>query len=192
MFRRALAILAALCLFAAPSASWAAFNTTSNVAGLAANNAAASGNPVLGSGVAQNAEPTAATNGQNAQLATDLAHKLIVSPYANKENLAEGTASATGTGSTSLVAAPGAGLYLYITHISCSNTGATAVEVSIQNGSGGTTIYSQGAAAGSGFEASFTTPIGGVNAMTANTALFFASSASTTTLFCNASGYKGS
>jgi hypothetical protein len=35
-------------------------------------------------------------------------------------------------------------------------------------------------------------PIGGVNNMTANTALYIQAGSATTTLYCNASGYKGS
>jgi hypothetical protein len=169
-----------------------AANLLANVGGLAASGASVSGNPILNGGRAQNAEQTAVTNGQAVGLASDLVGRLIVSPYANKENFVGGTVSVTGTSSTSLVAAPGASLYLYITAVSCFNSGSTLTTVLFQNGSGGTTIW-EGVAAptGGGFTHTFPVPIGGVNNMTANTALYIQAGSATTTLYCNASGYKG-
>ena len=169
-----------------------ASNLLASVGGLAASGASVSGNPILNGGRAQNAEQTAVTNGQAVGLASDLVGKLIVSPYANKENFVGGTASVTGTTSTSLVSAPGSGLYLYITAVSCFNSGSTLTTVSFQNGSGGSTIWEGVAAAtGGGFTHTFPVPIGGVNNMTANTALYIQAGSATTTLYCNASGYKG-
>lgn len=163
------------------------------IGGLAASGASVSGNPVLAGGRAENAEPTAVTNGQVVTSARDLVGRDITFPYANKENLVEGTANVTGTTSTSLIAAPGSGLYVYVTAISCFNSGSTGTTVSFQNGSAGTTLWEGYAApSGGGFTHSFVTPIGGVNNMTANTALYFQAGSSTTTLYCNASGFKGS
>jgi len=117
---------------------------------------------------------------------------VITSPFANKENLVQGATSVTGTTSTSLISAPGASTYIYVTSVSCFNSGSSGTTVSFQNGSGGTTIWEgYAAASGGGFTLGFPTPIGGVNNMTANTALYFAAGTATTSLFCNASGYKG-
>jgi hypothetical protein len=167
-------------------------NGSVGVGGLAANNAAISGNPVFMGGVARSSEISAATNGNIVEEVRDLVGRAIVFPYANKENLIEGAASVTGTTSTSLIAAPGASTFIYVTAVSCFNSGSTGTTVSFQNGSAGTTIWEGYAApSGGGFTHTFVTPIGGVNNMTANTALFFQAGSATTTLYCNASGFKG-
>lgn len=140
---------------------------------------------------AQNAEATATTNGKAVGVAADLVGRQIVFPYANKENLVEGAASATGTASTSLIGVPGSSLFIYVTDVACFNSGTTGSTVVFQNGSGGTTLWEGYAAPGGGFTKTFSTPIGGVNNMSANTALFFQDGSSTTTMYCNANGFKG-
>jgi hypothetical protein len=107
-------------------------------------------------------------------------------------NCLSGTADVTTTTSTSLIAAPGASLFIYVTHISCFNSSVTNTTVVLQNGSAGTTIWKGIAYAGSGFVADFSTPLGGSVNMTANTALFFAAGTGVTTLTCSAVGYKSS
>lgn len=164
-------------------------NGSLGVGGLAANNASTSGNPVPASGLAESAEPTLATNGQNAELALDLAHKLIVIPFANKENFISGTATTTGTSDTSLVAASGsASLKDYITNISCANTGATTSLITFKNGSGGSTLWYTIVAAGGGSNMEISPPI----ATSGNTAFFFAAGSASTTIYCSATGFKGS
>lgn len=109
------------------------------------------------------------------------------------QGFVEGTASVTSTSSTSLIGVPGSGLYIYVSHFSCFNSGGTGTTVSLQNGSGGTTIWEgYAAASGGGFVVDFPTPIGGNTNMTVNTALYFAAGSNTTTLYCSAAGYKGS
>jgi hypothetical protein len=185
-------------ILAAAQAPLAAQATTTvdigNTGGLGANNAAAVGNPNTVAGFAQNAEPaTLATSGQTSALSTDLAHKLITLPYANPENFVQGTvAAAATTPGTSLLASAGTGLYNYITALSCFNSGGSATTIVLTNGSGGT-VFWQGyaAASGGGFTISFPTPIGGKSLSTA-TPVFVYAGTSTTSLSCNASGYKGS
>lgn len=164
------------------------------VGGLAANNASSAGNPQQIAGLAENVEPTLATNGQNASVALDLAHRQIVFPFANKENeVTSGTITLTAsTATTSAIAAPGAGLFNYVTDISCFNTGATATTLLVQNGSGGATIFTGFAPAGGGFVEQFATPIGGVNHIASNTAVFIQAGSSTSSLVCNLQGFKGS
>lgn len=120
-------------------------------AGDVAHDDADSGNPVKVGGKATNVEPTAVSaSGDRANFITDLVGKLITLPYANPENFVSGaiTSAMTGTTSTSLVAAPAAGLRNYITTIVCSNSHATVgTDIVIQDGNGGTTLMTIPAAA---------------------------------------------
>lgn len=115
---------------------------TQAVGGNVATNVAIGTNPINLGGQAISAENTAITATRMAQLVTDLVGKLIVLPYANPENFVSGaTASMTGTTSTSLIAAPAAGLRNYITTIIVSNAHASVgTNILIQDGSGGTTL----------------------------------------------------
>lgn len=166
------------------------------VKGGAANNASPVGNPQQMSGQAANAEPaTLATNGQNAVPITDLVHRLIVYPWTNKENeVTSGAVVLTAsTASTSAIGVPGSGLYNYVTDIECFNSGASATTILVQNGNGGATIWEgYAAASGGGFAKTFATPIGGINHMTANTAVYIQAGSSTSSLICNLQGFKGS
>lgn len=141
---------------------------------------------------AANAEQTAVTNGQGVGLVTDLVGKLITLPYANPENFVSGaiTTAMTGTTTTSLVAAPAAGLRNYLTTIVCSNAHATVgTDIVIQDGSGGTTLMTIPAAAVYG---------GGVVPLpvplrqpTTATAIFVANVTTGASTKCSAVGYKG-
>jgi hypothetical protein len=157
----------------------------------AASGTAASGNPELIGAVAQSSEAVV-TAGQAAQLVTDLAKKLIVLPYANPENFVSGviTSAMTGTTSTSLIAAPASGLRNYITQCTFSNSHATVGTMMIlQDGSGGTTIYSAPAApAFGGATITFPTPL---RQPTTATALFVQNVTTGSNTFAACSGYKG-
>lgn len=161
------------------------------VGGNSANNATLTGNPLAQGCQAASAEPTLATNGQGAYVACDLAHKQIVAPYANPENLVSGTTAAmTGTTSTSLVAAPGSGLRNYITNLTCVNSHATVgTFITIQDGSGGTALYTLAAA--SVFGGSVVSLPAPLRQPTTNTALFVADVTTGANVICSASGYKG-
>jgi hypothetical protein len=79
-----------------------------------------------------------------------LDRKQIVQPYSDPVSFVSGaiTTAMTATTSTSLVAAPGAGLRNYLTTIIVSNAHATVgTDVIIQDGSGGTTLMTIPAAA---------------------------------------------
>jgi hypothetical protein len=131
---------------ASPSAAYISAITAGDIAAGATD----SGNPVKTGAIAKSSEPTALTTGQRANYYTDLVGKQIVLPYANPENFVSGaiTTAMTGTTSTSLVAAPAAGLRNYITTIVCSNAHATVgTDIIIQDGSGGTTLLTIPAAA---------------------------------------------
>jgi hypothetical protein len=151
-----------------------------------------SGNPVKIGAKATNAEPTALTTGQRANLIADLVGKLIVLPYANPENFVSGaiTTAMTGTTTTSLIAAPAAGLRNYITQITVSNAHATVgTDIIIQDGSGGTTLYTIPAAAVyGGAVITFPTPL---RQPTTATAIFCANVTTGASTKVSASGYKG-
>jgi len=145
-------------------------------------------NAVYHGAQARSSEQAAATSGNLIGLITDLVGKLIVLPYANPENFVSGTTSATTTTSTSLIAAPAAGLRNYITQITVDNTSSTQTYINIQDGSGGTTIYHIPLPANGGATITLPTPL---RQPTTATALFFACGAGVTTAYISASGYKG-
>jgi len=122
----------------------------------------------------------------------DLVGKMIVLPYANPENFVSGaiTSAMTGTTSTSLIAAPASGLRNYITQITVSNAHATVgTDIIIQDGSGGTTLYTIPAAAVyGGAVITFPTPL---RQPTTATAIFCANVTTGASTKVSASGYKG-
>ena len=117
----------------------------------------------------------------------DKVGKVISLPYANPENFISGNSSATGTSSTSLISAQAAGIKIYVTAVSFSNTGSSATLVLLQNGNAGTTIWQGIAPAGGGYNITLPSPI----ATSAATALYFASGTATTTLYASVTGYIG-
>jgi len=115
---------------------------------------------------------------------------VVTHPYALRDRLVKGTTSAmTGTTSTSLIAAPGSGLKNYITTLSCVNSHSTVgTFVTIQDGSGGTAIWTVAAAAlFGGTVVNFPAPL---QQPTANTALYVANVTTGANVICSASGYK--
>lgn len=123
---------------------------TNTPVGNVAHDAADSGAPIKMGGRARSSEITAVANDDRSDFVTDLVGKQIVLPYANTENIVSGaiTTSMTGTTSTSLIAAPAAGLRNYITTIIVSNAHATVgTDVIIQDGNAGTTLMTIPAAA---------------------------------------------
>lgn len=173
---------------ASPSASYLSTVAAGDIAAAATD----SGNPVKVGAIAKSSEPTALTTGQRANFYTDLVGKHIVLPYANPENFVSGaiTSAMTGTTSTSLVAAPAAGLRNYITQFTVSNSHATVgTDVIIQDGSGGTTLYTIPAAANyGGAVITLPTPL---RQPTTATALFCANVTTGASTKVSASGYKG-
>lgn len=156
-----------------------------------AHDGADSGNPHKIGARATNVDIAAvsATNDRTDLVAT-MTGKLITHPFSNPENAVSGTTSAmTGTTSTSLISAPGAGLRNYITQITVSNSHATVgTDVIIQDGSGGTTLYTIPAAAVYG-GALVTLPFP-LRQPTANTALFCANVTTGSSTKVSASGFK--
>lgn len=159
--------------------------------GSSATNVAIADNPVNLGAQAVSSENAAVTTARQVQLVADLAGKLIVLPYANPENFVSGaTASMTGTTTTSLLAQPASGLRNYITQITVSNAHATVgTDVIIQDGSGGTTLYTIPAAAVyGGAVIHFPAPL---RQPTTATAIFCANVTTGASTKVSASGYKG-
>ncbi len=160
--------------------------------GTAATNVAITANPVNMGAQAVTSENAAITTARQAQLVTDAVGKLIVLPYANPENFVSGdiTSAMTGTTTTSLIAAPASGLRNYITQCTFANTHATVgTMMNLQDGSGGTTIYSAPAAPAFG-GATITFPVP-LRQPTTATALFVANVTTGANTFVSCSGYKG-
>jgi hypothetical protein len=161
-------------------------------AGDVAHDSADSGAPIKVGGRARSSEITAVASDDRTDFVTDLVGKQIVMPYANPENFVSGaiTTSMTGTTSTSLVAAPGAGLRNYITTIIVSNAHATVgTDVAIQDGNAGTTLLTIPAAAVYG-GAVINLPVP-LRQPTTNTAIYCANVTTGASTKVSAVGYKG-
>ncbi len=165
--------------------------TASNTAGDIAHDGADSGNPVKIGARARSSEIAVVANNDRTDLIADLVGKLIVLPYSNPENFVSGaiTTAMLSTTTTSLLSAPASGLRNYITQITVSNTHATVLtDVIIQDGSGGTTLYTVPAPALSGSVITFPTPL---RQPTTATAIFVANVTAGGSTKVSASGYKG-
>lgn len=162
---------------------------TVTVAGAAAHDAAISGNPTRIAGRAVSADITAVATGDTTDLIADLNGKQVVLPFSIPENFTSGaTAAITTTTSTSVIAAPGAGIRLYVTSLLVTNSHASvSTLVTITDGSAGTTLYAGNAqAAGGGFAISLPTPL----RLTANTALHAVCGTTGSNVYVSASAYK--
>lgn len=160
---------------------------TVTVGGVAAHDAAVSGNPVRIAGQARSSDYTAVANADTADFITDLNGKQIVFPYSIPENLVSGvTAAITGTTDTAVIAAAGAGVRNYVTAITVTNSHATVgTVVELKDG---TTVIWRGyaAPAGGGFTLTFPSPLRG----TANTAINAANITTGSNTYVSASGFK--
>ncbi|SHH62308.1 hypothetical protein [Bradyrhizobium erythrophlei] len=115
----------------------------------------------------------------------------LTTQLAAAANLVQGaiTTAMTGTTSTSLLAAPGAGLHNMITQVTASNAHATqGTDIVLQDGSGGTAFYTIPAAANyGGATITFNPPL---RQPTANTALFCANVTTGANTKASANGFK--
>ena len=112
----------------------------------------------------------------------------MTSPYSNRENQVGGSATATGTAATTIIAAGGASVKTYVTDVECGRTdaGSTAVYVTF-NDSHSTILVLPNSGGGGGHDKTFETPL----ATAAATAFTFTSSASISTIYCSAQGFSG-
>jgi hypothetical protein len=161
-----------------PNVTLAAGTNTNEVVGDAADDAATAGNPVLIGGVAVETDGTDPTTvsaeGDAAYLRTDRSRNLLVNITHPRFWHVSADYGAAQT-NVSVKASPGAGLSLYITDLVLSN-GATAGNITLLDGSGGTVLFEIYPAINGGVSLSFRNPI----KLTAATALCLTSSTVTT------------
>lgn len=143
---------------------------------------------VSAGGRAQSSEPTATTTGFLVNRALDLTGKTITSPYANRESMIRGSASATGTGATALLAAAGASVKNYVSDVECgrSDAGTAAIIVTFSDAAA-TIMVLPNSGGGGGNNKTFNVPL----VTAANTAFTFTSGTGTTTVYCSAQGFTG-
>lgn len=160
--------------------------TVQETVGDVADDAATAGNPVLIGGVAVETDGTDPTTvsaeGDAAYLRTDRARRLLVSQHHPRGWWVSADYGSAQT-NTSIKAAPGASLSLYVTDIVISN-GATAGNITLLDGSGGTVVFEHYPAINGGIAISVKQPI----RLTANTALCITST-TVTTHSVNIGGY---
>lgn len=165
---------------------------TNTPVGTVAHDGADSGAPIKVGGRARTSDITSVANDDRVDAIYDKSGRQVMFPYCLPENLVSGaiTTAMTGTTSTSLISAPGAGLYNYITQITVSNSHATVgTDVAIQDGNAGTTFYTIPAAAVYGGAAiTFNPPL---RQPTSNTALYCANVTTGASTKVSASGFKG-
>lgn len=158
------------------------------IVGNVANDAADAGSPLKIGGYAETSLSTATlvadADRVNAIFGIDGVQ--ITRPHTNLEDIVTGTASATGTSDTSVIAAVGAGINLYITDICIANTGSSTSLISLKDASAGTTLWQTIAPATGGSNIHFTNPL----KMGSNKALFFAAGTGSTTIYVSAIGFK--
>lgn len=161
-----------------PNVTLAAGTNTNEVVGDVAHDAVAAGNPVLTCGVGETMADSApgnraSTDGDAVRHAVDLDGTTYVHPHGPQIWSYHENSSAALT-DTSVHAAPGVGLSLYVTDIICSTGAATALNIFFEEGV--TTVlgpYYLEAVAGRGIALHLQTP----KKITANTALTVTTSA---------------
>lgn len=117
-----------------------------------ASASADSGNPVKIGGVVQTALPTAGANGNRFNAAVDKFGRQVVIGSDRALETACPSITLTTTTETTLCTAGGAGVFLDLKAISCSNTSATLVRVDVRDATAGTVRLSRAlAASGGGF-----------------------------------------
>ena len=102
-------------------------------------------------------------------------------------NLVSGAGNATGTGATTIIAAPTAsGFRIYVTGVQCARTdaGTTAIFVTL-NDTSSTIIVLPNSGGGGGNNQVYQSPL----TVGRTTALTFTASSGTSTVYCNAQGY---
>lgn len=126
-------------------------------------------------------------DGDYSPLATGSAGEAIVS-LAPFEARTSGTGTTTGTSGVSVISAPGANIFLYITDIIIANTGSSTSLITLQLDPAGTpsTLGYTIAPAGGGSNLHFSTPL---KVTTANKAFGFTAGTASTTIYMTAIGF---
>jgi hypothetical protein len=155
--------------------------------GLAGDNVAPSGNPVQTGCIMTSSEVAAGTDTRVGAIGCDLERRLIVQPYAAKQEYVSGSATSTNTAAHTIISAPGS-LKNWITSIQCGRDdgGTTAIHVTF-NDTNSTVMVIPNSGGGGGNNMTFATPI----TAGTTTAFQFTANTGTSTVYCNAQGYTG-
>jgi hypothetical protein len=154
-----------------------------SVQGVAAQGSSDTDIPLNDGCRAASTAPTAVADGQKVVRLCSLDGRAVTLPYSIKELMVRGSVTVTNAAST-ILAAPGASLNLYVTAAQCTNSSATGVTLTF-NDSASTILY---VPPGGGFGFTFPTPL--VSNAT-NTAFTATGDTTQTTVKCAAQGYKG-
>lgn len=159
--------------------------------GQTAHDGAATGSPLRVGAKAETAISgvTLVADGDATDLYAGVDGVLIVRPHCNLEDIVSERATNTDGASTAFVsglAAPGAGVRLYITSVTICNSSASFCTVDLRDGSAGSVLWTFPVPATGGVTHTFNPPL----KLTANTALAYDASAATTTLTVSALGFK--
>jgi len=114
---------------------------------------------------------------------------LIVRPNTNLEDIVQERATNTDGASTAFasgLAAPGAGIRLYVKSVTIANSSASFATVDLRDGSGGSVLWTFPVPATGGVTHVFDPPL----KLTANTALAYDASAATSTISISVNGFK--
>jgi hypothetical protein len=166
-------------------------NGTSYASDDVAEGTASSGNPVPVGGLVESslAGITALDDADRSTLSTDTDRALYVRTYGSMGDIVQERTTNTDGASTAFasgLAAPGAGVKIYLSACSLSNTSASAITVDIRDGAAGSVLWTLSVPAGSGNNFTWDVPL----KFTANTAVAFDASAATTTLSIACNGFK--
>lgn len=178
----------AIALFKKIAANLTTLNTT--LTSDPADGAADSGTSAKLGAKCATSEPAIETAADRVPLLADCVGKVVVTVGSlPASSVSGGTSAMTGTTSTSLIAAPAAGLRNYLTQITCGNSHATVgTFVNVQDGSGGTTIWTLPAAAVyGGATIHFSPPL---RQPTTATAIFVADATTGANVICFGNGFK--
>lgn len=155
------------------------------VAGMAADNATASGNPLLMAGKALTSI-TAAATGQVKTLLQTLYGALVNKPYSIPEYDFQYSGTLTTTTAAAIKAAGAAGIRNYLTALQYQNTNATASTVIILDGASAIATFNAPASMAQPAIITFPTPLKG----TAATALNINCGTTGASILANAQGYQ--
>ena len=162
-----------------------------SVSGDVAHDAADAGEPV---GIGAKATTslsgiTLVANADRTKLYAGIDGVLITRPHTNLEDVVQERATNTDGASTAFasgLAAPGAGVRLWITGVTLSNSSSSFITVDLRDGAAGSVLWTFPVPATGGVTHTFNPPL----RLTANTALAYDASAATTTLTISANGFR--
>lgn len=164
---------------------------TTDTAGDVTHDAADSGNPLKIGAKATTALSgvTLVANADRTDLYAGIDGVQLVRPHTGLEDIVQERTTNTDGASTAFasgLAAPGAGVRLYVKNVTISNSSASFCTVDLRDGAAGSVLWTLPVPATGGVTMNFDPPL----KLSANTALAFDASAATTTLSISANGFK--